>query len=237
MNRPGQMRLLRRRLRLGLLRGGVLSAALCVSGCLHLEQAITIERDGSATFDFHYVVPEDTLPAATAAQQQLERWQGLTPSESTSGLNWFLSERAARTYFSGSGRKLEYYRSYSRNKHRHADLRVSVKSVLAALRSGQFGQFAIKQGEGGDYTFEAELASYPVEKPLTREQLERLQVLTQGLSLRLGVVVPTEILTTTAPAVQKTTAVWHFEPDTDPSLLSRTPKIQLTFSGKGLDWE
>ena len=210
---------------------------LCGVGCMHLEQAITIERDGSAAFDFHYVVPEEALPAATAAQQQLERWQGLTPSENASRLNWFLSESAARTYFGGPGRKLEFYRSYSRNKHQHVDLRVRDRSVLAALRSGQFGQFRISRGEGEDYTFEAELASYPVEEPLTKGQLGRLKVLAQGLSLRLRVTVPTEILTTTAPFVQGNTAVWHFEPDSDPSLLSRSPKIQLVFSGEGLDWE
>ncbi|MBT3376703.1 MAG: hypothetical protein HN742_15670 [Lentisphaerae bacterium] len=215
---------------------GVLLAALSMSGCLHLEQAITIEADGSGTFDYHYVIPQSALPAATATQQQLERWQGLTPSESVSRLDWFLSERAARTYFGGPGRKLEFYRSYSRNKHRHVDIRVSVSSVHRALTSGQFGQFAIRREDGGDYAFEAELVSYPVEKPLTKEQLARLKALTQGLSLRLRVTPPTEILTTTAPAVQDRTAVWHFEPDADPSLLSRTPQIGLTFSGKGLDW-
>ena len=209
---------------------------LC-AGCVHLEQEILIDSDATAIFTYHYSVAADTFETVAAGRRVIEAWQGRQPRPEITDLNWFFNGTAAEQYFSGPGLKLERYRAYTKGGRRHVELEIAADDVRRALESGRFGEFALTQTDEGDFLFRADLVSEPEGAPLTPEQLDRLRALCDDLWLKLRVKVPTRIRETTATRSRRRSATWIFDSARNADFLERAPVIELSFSGKGLDWQ
>ena len=215
---------------------GVLLAVLA-SGCVHLEQRVEIESDGTARVFYHYSVAEDAFETLQTAQRVVEHWQGRPPPASDGQLNWFFSRDQAASHFSGNGLRLASFRDYTKVGRKHVELSVVAEDIFKALSSGKFGLFSLSRTEDGNWRLLADLATDPGPHELTEEQLTHLRALCDDLWLCLEVTAPTHILESTASEVRGSRAKWVFDPGNDESFLKQTPRIELVFSGKRLDWE
>lgn len=218
--------------------GAWLAMVLCLcGGCLHLDQAIILHKDGSGRMLFHYSVPEDTVTTLAAGQRIIEQWQGRNPGPEATDLQWFFSKPAVTRQFTSRGTSLKEYRVYNKGGRRHVQIEVAAANAWTALESGRFGDFQVTRTPEGDVVIRADLPEDPSAEPPGPKELERLRALCEGLSMTLTIEAPTEVLDATAPGGGGgRKATWVFDPAVDESFLSRMPVIELKLSGKGLDW-
>ncbi|OGV72080.1 MAG: hypothetical protein A3K19_08315 [Lentisphaerae bacterium RIFOXYB12_FULL_65_16] len=207
------------------------------AGCLYLDQAIVLREDGSCTVTYRYSVPEDAVPNLATAQRVIEQWQGRNPGPDSNDLQWCFSRPAVSRHFAGRGLTLKGHRIYEKDGRRYAEITVNADNAWAALESGKFGPFQLSRTAEGDYRLRADIPEDPAAKPPTPEQRDKLRALCEGLSLTLTLETPTKIISTSSTAASGKKATWVFDPRVDDTFLAKTPVIDLTFSGKDLNWD
>jgi len=207
------------------------------TGCIHLEQRITVHGDGSGLISLHYSVPIDKIDSMASCQAAIDRRQRSAGAPGTTGPNWFLNNRLAHDCFQGKAITLEENRSYDEDGRRHVVLQCRATDMRKALATGQFGDFSIEPGREGNYVFRAQLPEAPLRGAPSPERIREFQALFEGMVLRLVVKVPSQILDSTAKDLSGTTATWELKPGENAELLKRNPTVSLTFSGTDLAWD
>ncbi len=219
-------------------RTALLLALLAVAGgggCLHLEQSLTLSADGGLRGELHYSAPLETLPALTAAQAAIDRWQGQRQRDRLEQMNSLFNEKLAADHFSRDGLSLDQYRQDDRDGRRHVVITFKAQEGRRALDSGRLGDFELLRTAAGDLTLRLRPQGDPAPTPLSDERRRELRALCAGLRLVLRVEGPSPVVATTGTKTGDRTVEWVFETDKDPAFLERPPAVEATFAGAGLD--
>jgi len=88
---------------------------LLLGGCIHLEQRIQINPNGSGVVTYEYSVAEETFGTVAAGRMAIGGWQ----DPPVAGLNWFASERAVNEYSAGDEFEVQQYRTTRQGARRH----------------------------------------------------------------------------------------------------------------------
>ncbi|MGN0877900.1 MAG: hypothetical protein ACI4WT_00420 [Oligosphaeraceae bacterium] len=177
---------------------------LLLTGCLHFRQTITLHANGGMTVSLVYSVPEDQMPALTAAHDAIAGWQrqdARTP-------NWFMDETAVRTFFTqpDEGLKLLLYRKYVRSGRQTAEIIVEAKDARRACANGYFGNLTL---DGRTLTIQ--LSDTP--DALPKADIQRLRDLCDDLTLEIEVLAPANIRETNGYRRDRRRAYWLFSAD------------------------
>jgi hypothetical protein len=209
--------------------------ALLAAGCLEFEQRIELRADGSAQIALNYAVDEGLAPAHAAAAASIGEWRG-GAGGTRPRPPWQLSEADARRHFSGDGMELERFATRTRNGRLRAEILCRATNARAALASGRAGVFDLAPAGDGNWRLRAVLPETPERPPLDDRRTEEIQALCRGLVLRLQVTVPTRIVAAPGATIDGKTATWVFDAAADPAFIRTPPRIEVVFSGSGLDW-
>ena len=182
----------------------LLALPLLLTGCLHFRQTITLHANGGMTVSLVYSVPEDQMPALTAAHDAIAGWQ----RQDAQTPNWFMDETAVRTFFNqpDAGLKLLLYRKYVRNGRQTAEIIIEAKDARRACANGYFGNLTL---DGRSLTIQ--LSDTP--DALPKADIQRLRGLCDDLTLEIEVLAPANIRETNGYRRDRRRAYWLFSAD------------------------
>ena len=211
-----------------------LSAAACLcllSGCLHLEQTLQFQPDGSVVATYHSAIPAAMLPALTAAQNTLDQQlpaaaDGNIPPPLP--MNWFLNETAVRNFFRRPGVELRQYRQVEHDGQHHVHIIILATDGARAVNTGLFGTMTMKKQDDGRTVFTVEPPGH--NQAWTKDQVERLRQLCPDLKLTLTVTAPADIVDTNGAQSAARTVTWTFADDgTANSPFAIIPTLKATW--------
>lgn len=217
----------------------------CLSGCLQVDQQLTLNADGSGLFTFTYGIATETLRQMEAARKTLNE---LDPraTEAAPEADALLALDAARLR-----RRLEDLaplgvtvravdESVSNGwKFIHAACAFTNLRVLAESAFFESSSFSLVRRANDQYVMTQRAGSYgrgdmPDPLLLSDAVLAQMAPLLKGLVLDIRFTAPGRILESNG-RFHGPTAHWHYDIETDPLLLShlRTAQLRVVFEGGG----
>ncbi|MDX9979455.1 MAG: hypothetical protein RBU25_05320 [Lentisphaeria bacterium] len=200
---------------------------LLAAGCIHLEQRVQINPNGSGVVTYEYSVAEDVFATLAAGHLAIGSWQ----SPPAAGLSWFASERAVNEHFTAPEFEVQLYRASRRDGRRAVRIVVLAPNLQQALDTGKLGDFRLARTPEGNWRFASLPPGGPPAVKPSEAEVARLRALCDDLWLRLEVSTPGPVLATTAKDRRERQAVWLFDPATDDSFLRARPRIELVYQG------
>jgi len=231
----------------------VFAAALTLSGCIKVDQTVSINPDGSGTLDMIYGMSEQTIAQLEAMEQMAAgmKEEG-TEAESDSPLDF--DEAEVREKFAQEkpeGVQLLDVSSESRDGWKYMKVKLAFDD-LDSLKNTEFfedSELTLTKNAEGNYVLVQKLGSDDMGLPGSQTESEGAQGMDEkamqamaamfaGLRIAMTVAVPGEIIDTNATQVEGNRASWVYDIDKDPQILSKLggeEELRLVFSGKGLD--
>lgn len=232
----------------GILAAGVL--AFLTSGCIKLDQSLTLHHDGSGKASLSYSLAEQSvvqMRAMLALRQELLRAQNLEPDEEENNLITRLlmaDEDLLRAFcleLQPFGLTLEKLRVDSRGGWRHVLLDVHIADFSRLAESPFFRDFGftLRRLPNEQYALIRQPAVTAGEIDPLRDPhaIRQVASLLGGMRLVFDVTTPGAIRDTNATERELRTASWVFDFDRDPNALValQTQAFQILFDGRQLD--
>ena len=223
----------------------VLSA---LTGCVHVEQSLTINPDGSGTLEVNYGMPLETIAQMESLSQQASAMEGFTNDTETTSLFDFNEEDIRKDFKDYERHKvtLDSVQTIESNGWKYVNLKVKFahlkglsKTELIADRS-----ISLTKNEDGSYVFKQtapEMANDLTNiEGVDQAAIQAMMVeMMKGFYASLRVNTPGKVLETNAQRQEDQTAIWEFDLEKDKQALDRAQKLNtfVKFDGQGLDLE
>jgi hypothetical protein len=230
----------------------IAALALVLTGCIKLDQTLTLEKDGSGTLDVRYGMSEQAI-AQLEMMEQMSQSMGEGDGtgiemDADTPFDFDFDEAQVREDFESQdleGVELISASSETVDGWRYMELKVKFDSLGALMKTEFFedsemsltkdaeGNYVLSQrsGDGGD----TEDASSGDEE-MQAQMLEQMSAMFAGMHIANRVVVPSEIVETNATEVDGRTAAWVFDIDEDPSVMTKLENLSMrvVFSSDGV---
>ena len=221
------------------------------SGCLRLEQTLTLKEDGSGTFECTCAVPEETLSqlrAAAKIEHEMARAANeagpATPRKDYIDMFLYDSDEQIRKEL-GTLKKygitVTRLKVEGREARRQMELALQFQNLADVAKTDFFKEygFSLTKNKDGDYVLQRPPpVREKVDMPdLTKTENARLITpLLAGFFVQVKVNTPSRILRTNAHNKSTRTAVWTFDYDNKPDafMAVQTEGLGIVFEGKGL---
>ena len=207
--------------------------ALFGSGCVQIEEIVTVNADGSGRFHIIYGMAEQTLAQLDTMRQMARqmdeaqgRGSGVATNESLANPFPF-DERTVRALlkpYEARGIAIENVKISSRNKWKYVDLNLTFSSLsaLAEVKALREIELSYAKTEEGNHQFGERIlgGAEPVDvyDPQTEKNLGSIL---GGLKISVTVNTPGRILTTNASRHMDRTAYWDVDFEKDPQVMRR----------------
>jgi len=229
----------------------VFAAVLLLSGCIKVDQTLTIEPNGSGTLDMEYGMSEQTVAQLEAMKQMSEGMsQEGVEVESKSSLEF--DEEEIRNDFADKnlqGVKLLDVSSESRDGWKYMKVKLAFDN-LDALKKTEFfedSDLTLTKNADGNYVLAQKLGSEEMGMPgpeastgagtsegsaaaggeasgapdMGAQMMQGMAAMFAGLRIAMTVVVPGEIIESNATQVEGNRASWVYDIDKDPQVLTK----------------
>jgi hypothetical protein len=227
-------------------------AVVVASGCVKLEQTLTIEKDGSGEMEIEYSITDQALTQLTAMfnlEKELALAAGEEPPEvdpnDLTRLMLDPDEDAIRAHFRSyraKGISFEDLEVDMREGRKHLKMKILFKNLATLAQADFFADhgFSLSRTSEGNYLFERVPPDADGEPPprITDQETEReLTPLLGGFSASYSVKVPGRIIRTNAPRKSLYSAEWAFTFSDDPNAFAdfHFKPLGLLFDGENLD--
>ncbi len=216
-----------------------LSAAVILTGCIKMEQNITLNKDGSGSFQLMYAMSEESI-----SQMKVISQMGASEGEEVeSDSNFEFDEEKVRAQFEemkDRGVTLKKVRSETRDgwKYMYVDCDFQDLSGLAGTSGGEEIPVTISKNAEGDYVITSQMGGDEMGMPETDpESLKMMLPMLAGMRIAFRVNTPTRIISTTAPIRTDNSAEWVFDVDADPESILKLgkEKMEIVFDGTGVN--
>jgi hypothetical protein len=202
-----------------LLRTGLLicSAVIVLTGCVEVEQEITLKKSNSGSFKIFVSMPIDI-------------YDTFLKTEGTDSVTRFFDAAAGSAYFSeAEGFKVARYRVYDNENdgRKYARIEGKLTDAEKALASGKLGDFELKKMSGG--ITRLALRAPKRQRPRTKADNEKLTEVFEGMKLKLVLEVPGDIAKTSASEKSGDTAEWTFSPADNTDFVSAFPDVYVEY--------
>jgi hypothetical protein len=216
-----------------------------LAGCIHVDQTLILEKDGSGTIDLAYSMSEESI----------SQWRDVTrnmldssnPGSSSPIMPFDFSDQDIRDDFKEyekDGVVLQSVQSETRNGWKYRRLVIGFRTLAGIAKTGFLanrnisltkdarGNYVFTQQAGGAGNMPPELAD------LAGTSADSLfSGMMQGFKAVIRVKTPSRILETNAPEKSERQAGWIFdlERDTEALQKAQNASLRIVFEGKGLD--
>ncbi len=242
---------------------GILALLILATGCLDLDNGMTLNKDGSGTFSITYGMADKVLArmrtmvdlheelATASAGGKKEEPELLRPNPFT--MDQKKLENEFKKY-EQHGVKLESITQCSREGWQYTTLEIGFKSLSNLAKTDFFSDqafvlffpspvIALTKTKKGNYLFDLSAPEgerrEETESALTNEETRELvDPLLEGFKIRFGISVPGKIISTngTRDKERPATASWIYDYAEDRKAVIKVQEehMQVIFSGKGL---
>jgi hypothetical protein len=225
----------------GLGLGLVLGALLALTGCIKVDQTLTLNADGTGTLALRYGMSEQTLAQLKAMEQMAaQAEEGLRVEQETP---FEFDPEQVRAEFEADkpdGVELTALSSEVVDGWKYIDLTVAFDDIRALKRTELFedselgierlsnGHYLITQRGGGDEEMPSDMEGQAL--------MQQMATMLAGFRIVQTIVVPGDILDSNATAVDGRRASWVFDIAEDPNVLTKLNQtdLTLTFAGDGV---
>jgi len=216
-----------------------LAAVIALSGCVKVDQTLTLNPDGSGTIHLSYARSEegdDTVQGMMRSMMEQAGPEMETPLD-------FTDEELRRDFkeYEPYGVTLESLKSEERDgwKYRHMVIRFRDLKGLSQTGFLSDRNLSLARNAQGNYVFTQTAAqgNLPEELASDDPQTEYMMAqLMEGFRAVIRVRTPGRILETNAPEKTDNSATWTFDLEKDPQALQKIQRLapRIVFEGKGL---
>jgi hypothetical protein len=222
------------------------------TGCVEVEQALVINKTGSATYELEYDISEQTVeqmkamyglrdqmasgPASTVTLQPVDERTRLFFDPEEVALKKLVQEYAKY------GVSLERIRVQSKRGTREVRLKVAIDRLAALAASDLFPAygFSLSKTHSGDYEFYRVPGKFGEEAPLNMSDPDTTKMLIpffNGFRVSTKVQAPTQLLETNAGIETRYSSVWTYDFDKDPEAILKLQREpwRMVFGGRGVN--
>jgi hypothetical protein len=207
--------------------------AVFASGCVEIHQEMTIQRDGSGVVKVHLVITKTMLDLRDTA---LREGRPLHPRA-----NFPLTEEDVKKKFADEKDvTVKDIKIGGGDGNHHVCYTLESKNLARLFELCDLPYMNLDKDSQGNYTLWTKRKTVEKRKLTPEEQLEEDEMLRaarkmfKGLKVSLKIIVPGDILETTAHERTTTAAQWTFDIEKDATFLDEEPEIRLKFRGLGL---
>lgn len=230
---------------------GIAGLALAVSGCIKIDQTLTLEKDGSGTLEIRYGMSEQAMAQLEAMEQMGQAMSegagGESEIETDTPFDFDFDEAEVREDFESQdieGVELVSATSETADGWRYMNLEVTFDNLAALAKTDFFddNELSLTKDAEGNYVLsqrsdEDEIApDMGGDDAMQEQMMQQMAAMFAGMRLANRVVVPTEIVETNATEVDGRTAAWVYDIDEDPAVLTKLENLNMrvVFSGDGV---
>jgi hypothetical protein len=230
----------------------VAALALALTGCIKLDQTLTLEKDGSGTLDVRYGMSEQAI-AQLEMMEQMSQSMGEGDGagiemDADTPFDFDFDEAQVREDFASQnleGVELLSASSETVDGWRYMELKIKFDSLDALMKTEFFedsemslakdaeGNYVLSQRSGdGDDAAGASAG----DEEMQAQMLEQMSAMFAGMHIANRIVVPSEIVETNATEVDGRTAAWVYDIDEDPSVMTKLENLSMrvVFSSDGV---
>ena len=216
-----------------------LAAVFALSGCVKVDQTLTLNPDGSGTIHLSYARSEegdDTVQGMMRSMMEQAGPEMETPLD-------FTDEELRRDFkeYEPYGVTLESLKSEERDGWQYRHMVIRFRDLKGLSQTGFLSDrnITLARNPQGNYIFTQTAAhgNLPEELASDDPQTEYMMAqLMEGFRAVIRVRTPGRILETNAPEKTDNSATWTFDLEKDPQALQKIQRLapRIVFEGKGL---
>jgi len=218
-----------------------------ISGCIQVDQTLTIEKNGSGSLELFYTIPEQTVSQMKAMyklKDQMDETLGqaepLTTEEAFERMFFDPSEDQIKRLlkkYETLGIKTETLKVETRNAARTVKLKVTFASMDKLSKADFFPDygFTLSRSPNETYTF-FRAAGNPQASDAGTGPSSLVTPILNGFRVAMKVNTPGKILQSNASRKTLYNAAWVFDFEKDPNVLTtlQNQHMKIVFDGKGL---
>ncbi len=216
-----------------------LGAIVALSGCVKMEQDITLNKDGSGNVKFMYAMSEQMI-----SQMEMMAQMGAEEDMEVDDDAMEFDEAKVRKSFEelkDQGITLNSVRSESRGgwKYMHVDFDFQDVAKLGETESMGESPITISRTEDGNYLITSTMGGEDIglgDEEMDPAQMEMMMPMLSGMRIAVKINTPTDIISTTAPVKTARSAQWVFDADEDPESIMKMgqTRMEVIFDGRGV---
>jgi hypothetical protein len=169
-----------------------------MTGCLHLQQELTLKDDRTGTFRVALAMPLATYQA----------WMADPASPLAKALAPHIDpERGAAGFPETDGFRLRAYRVFDRDGAKLIQVEGAITDLPRALASGKLGDWQWQMADGGARRLRLRLPA-PPDTAGNAEARRALRELVAGAKVQIAITVPREVVAAPGARIAGTTATW-----------------------------
>lgn len=220
-----------------------LAFLVSLTGCIRVEQVLTLNADGSGTIDLTYGMSEESV---RSFQEMSEDMAAGSNDLSEAAMPFDFSDEDIRNDFKDyeeDGVALESVSTSVRDGWKYRRMVIAFRNLEGLARSGFLadrrfsltrdaqGNYVLVQASGGNGEMAGQLSALG-----GPEMQEVMSAMMKGFRAVIRIRTPGRILETNAPEKDDRTASWSFDLEKDAQALEKAQAaaMRIVFEGKGL---
>lgn len=225
----------------------VITLAIAVTGCIKVDQTLTLDKDGSGTLDIRYGMSEQAIAQLEAMEKMGEAMEEsggeAIDMESDTPFDLDFDEAEVREEFESKGLEgveLVSAESTTADGWRYMDLKVSFDNLEALKQTDFFddSELSLSKDAEGNYVLAQRSTNGEAGDDMDEmdpKMLKQMAAMFAGMRIANHFVVPTEIIETNATEVDGRSAAWIYDIENDPAILTQLQdfNMRVVFSSEG----
>ncbi len=205
---------------------GVIVACLIplLNGCIVLDQEIEITGEKHGVFRISVVLP------ASVYHHYRDRANGAGETHPA----FFLDPTHGREYFpEKEGFRVTHYRVFEQDDRAYVRIEGRITDLQRAFASGKLGDFMYSRRDDGTWLLQLNLAESTrvggADQANIEADVNEMREILDGLQLTLKIIVPREIVDTSATQRDKRAVQWTFDTRKNDAFLRNPPRLYVYF--------
>ena len=212
-----------------------LVAIIALTGCIKMEQDITLNKDGSGNVKFVYGMSEQTITQMEAMKQMSKSEDG---AEADDDNPFEFNEDEVKKEFEAmkdQGITLNSVKTTKEDGWQYMNIDFDFKDVTKLEDTSVFENVTIIKNDEGNYVVSSKMDSDDMGGDAGAEQMKAMLPMLSGMRIAIKINTPNAIISTTAPIKSKDSAEWVFDVDKDPDSFLNMSKtdMEVVFGGDG----
>ena len=215
-----------------------LVAVIALTGCIKMEQDITLNKDGSGNVKFVYGMSEQTIKQMDA-MKEMSKSMAEEGAEAEDDNQFEFNEDEVKKEFEAmkdQGITLNSAKTTTADGWKYMNIDFDFKDVSKLDDTPVFENVSIIKNADGNYVITSKMDSNDMGGgDEGAEQMKAMLPMLSGMRIAIKINTPNAIISTTAPIKSKDSAEWVFDVDKDPDSILNMSKtnMEVVFGGDG----
>jgi len=216
-----------------------LVAVIALTGCLKMEQDITLNKDGSGNVKFVYGMSEQTIKQMEAMKEMSKSMgeEGAEPAEDDNDFEFDVDKvKKGFEEMKEQGITLNSATTTKEDGWQYMNINFDFKDVSKLDDTPVFENVSIIKNADGNYVITSKMDNDNMGGgDAGAEQMKAMLPMLSGMRIAIKINTPNAIVSTTAPIKSKDSAKWLFDVDKDPDSFLNMSKtnMEVVFGGDG----